>query len=237
MRLRALCIIAVAACRGPAYKISTPGTYEVGEDATVALEVRKGSSDPADLVVTRPDGSKVKKPVSLSTGRVKLGSPIIDKTSEVTFTQTGLYKIELRSSAHTLAAHQINISLDRLTTFFTTETIAGFAPTLRYARARQDGSARWMTYGAIYERTEGRETEIHVLIEDAGANTDSAWKTYEAEGTAGVLENANVLFRERTGSVSVSWRSGQRVISIRVQKQRDLEKAFVRFFFAKYPTK
>lgn len=238
MVLRVLCIIAVAGCPGPAYQISMPDQYEVGEDATVALEIRKITRERADVVITRPDGTTIQKQTSLDdqTTRVKFGNPLIDKPSEPTFTKTGAYKIELKSGAHTLAQHQITISVDRLTKILSDDEVAGFAPSVRYTRPRQDGTAKWMTYGALYERVEGRETEINVLIEDAGEHIERAWKPYEDEGTLGVIENSNVRFRERTGSVTASWSSGQRVIMVRARQQRDLERAFVRFFLVKYPS-
>jgi len=238
MRVRALCIVAVAACRGPAYHVSIPTSYEVGEDATVAIEVREISKQPAEIIITRPDGSKLQKPAELDAkhSRVKFGTPLVERTSEPTFTQVGPYKIELKSGAQTLAFQQITIETDRLTKIFTTEPVAGFGPVVRYTRPRQDGTQHWMTYGAIYERLEGRETDIHVVIEAAGPNVELAFKRYEEEGTLGVFENSNVRLYERTGEVSTSWRSGERVVVIRARAARDLDRPFVRAFLAKYPS-
>ena len=239
MRLRALCIIAVAACRGgPAYQLSIPTSYEVGEDATIAIEAHETRKEPADLIITRPDGSRLQKRAKLRAKqtRVKFGTPLVERTSQPTFTQTGQYKIELRSGTHTLATQQITVSTDRLTQIFTNDPIAGFGPTVRYARPRQDGTLRWMTYGAIYERLEGRETEIHVLIEEAGPNAARAFKQYEDAGTLGVFENSNVRLYERTDNVSTSWRSRERIVVIRARTPRDLDRPFIRAFLAKYPS-
>src|SRR5262249_29658782 len=131
----------------------------------------------------------------------------------------------------TLAQQQITVSVDRLTEIFGTGEIAGFAPVVRYARARQDSSGRWMTYGAIYQRTEGKESEIQVVVDDA-----RAWKSYEQDSTLGVIENSNVRVRERTGSVTASWRSNARVVTMTTRTLRDLDRAFVRNFLAKYPS-
>lgn len=238
MRLRVLCIVVVAACRAPAYQLSIPTSYEVGEDATVAIEARKTSKQQADVVITRPDGSTLQKRAELDENqtRVKFGTPLIDRSSQPTFTQVGTYKIELRSATHTLAKQQITISTDRLTKIFGSDPVAGFGPVVRYARPRQDGSLRWMTYGAIYERLEGRETEVHVVVEEAGSHVERAFKSYEEEGTLGVFENSNVRLYERTGNVSTSWRSGPRVLVIRARAARDLDRDFVRAFLAKYPS-
>jgi len=74
------------------------------------------------------------------------------------------------------------------------------------------------------------------VIEEPGAALKVAWKPYEEEGPLAIIENNNVRFRERTGSVSASWISGKRIIAVRAANLADIERGFIAAFFRRYPS-
>lgn len=240
MRLRALSLIGLVACGGgPPYRLAVRDAYEVGEDATIALDVRNASDDKAVVVITRPDGSTVRERVSLDREKiqVKFGDPQVQPDSVPTFTETGDYRVELRTGNTVLAQHEIRVAVDRLTKKFDDEGVAGFRPIVRYTQARQHGPKKWKLYGALYEHTERPDSRIQVVIHEPGDALDEAWAPYKEEGTLGVMEGNHVRFRERTRSVSASWISGKRIIAMRADELADFERGFIGYFLAKYPSK
>jgi hypothetical protein len=240
MWLRLLSIIGCVACAsGPPHRLRIHDQYEVGEDPTILVASRESSSGDAVLVITRPGGSTVQQAVALrapqTNVRFNANAPV-SSGREPTFTEIGAYRVELRAGETILARKEIRISIDRLTTIFDGDEIASFAPVTRYARARQNKQQHWKSYGALYEHTLRPGAQIHVLIEEPGDALRDAWKAYEEEGTLGVIENNNVRFRERAGSVSASWISGTKIIAMRAAVLDDFQRGFIAHFLARYPS-
>lgn len=238
MWLRVLIVLGFAACAGrPAYVLSVPDRYEVGEDPTIGVSIEKPSDDHAILVITRPDGTSVREKVSLRAEKVnvRFGNRV-NPAAVPTFLVRGDYRVELRDNETVLARHEIRVAVDRLTSMFTDEEIAAYVPVNRYTRARQNKQTRWKRYGAVYEHTLRDGMRIHVMIEEPGPALQQAWKPYEEEGTLGVIENNHVRFRERAGSVSASWISGRRIIAMQAATLEAFERGFIAHFLAKYPS-
>jgi len=236
--MRVLCILCLVGCASSAsYKLTARDTYEVGEDPTFDLAITQTSPDTAILRVTRPDGSTVRSKVRLDAKQtsVRVGGSL-DEGSEPTFTERGAYRVELRTDKTLLARQEIHISLDRLTSIFTDEEIADFAPLTRYTRARANKQERWKTYGAIYEHTLRKGVMIRVVIEEPGAALQDAWKSYKEGGTLQVIENNYVRFRERPGNVSAAWISGTQIVAMRAETLDDFERGFIGAFLARYPS-
>jgi len=238
--MRALWILGFVGCAsGPPYQLSVHNSYEVGEDPTIGIAIAQPTQEKAVLIVTRPDGSTVRQRVSLSIKKnnIRFGATVVDKGSEVTFTERGDYRVELRNDSALLAKQEIRIAVDRLTTLFDESEIADFVPVARYTRPRGLEKQRWKTYGARYEHTLRKGVQIHVLIEDPGDALPEAWKQYEEEGTLGVIENNYVRFRDRNGSVSASWISGTKIVAMRAETLADFERGFIGQFLARFPSK
>lgn len=238
MSLRVLFILGFAACAsGPAYRLTVPDRYEVGEDPTIRVAIQQTSNADAVLVIRRPSGSSVREkvPLRVEQTNVRFGNAV-DPESVPTFTELGDYRVELRSNETVLAKQEIRIAIDRLTTIFTEDEIAAYAPVNRYTRVRHNKQQRWKIYGALYEHTLRPDARIHVVIEEPGDALEDAWQRYEEEGTLGVIENNNVRFRERSSSVSASWISGNRIIAMRGTTLEDFERGFLAHFLAKYPS-
>lgn len=236
--MRWLWIIGLVACAsGPAYRLNLHDRYEVGEDPTIGVAIRQTSKDQAVLIVTRPDGTTVRQKVSLTASEtnVRFGGSL-ERDSDPTFNVRGAYQIELKSDEAILAKQEIRISVDRLTEKFDAEEIAGFTLRTRFTRQRANKRHQWKTYGALYEHSLRSGTEIQVLIEDPGEALDEAWQQYEDEGTLGVIENNNVRFRERRGSVSASWISGKKIVAMRAATLADFERGFIGHFLARFPS-
>jgi hypothetical protein len=240
--MRVLCALGlVVACSHPAYQLSAREAYEVGEDPTVVVQIRETSSTDAELVIVRPDRSIVKKKLKLDLAErnVRFGSVQVQPgvaVEEPAFNQVGHYKIELRSGGQVLAQQEIDISKDRLTQKLTEDVIAGFAPLVRFTRVRANGPQRWKTYGAVYEHTKRTGVQVQVVIEEPGEYMTDAWKPYEDEGTLAVIEKNNVVVRERTGSATASWVSGDRIVAIRADSMTDVSRGFLSFFLVKFPS-
>ena len=238
--MRALWILGFVGCAsGPPYQLSVHNSYEVGEDPTIAVAVAQPTQEKAILIVTRPDGSTVRQRVSLGVARnnIRFGGTAVDKGTEVTFTERGDYRVELRNDNALLAKQEIRISVDQLTKLFEESEIADFAPVVRYTRPRGLNKQQWKTYGALYEHTLRKGVQIHVLIEDPGDALSEAWKQYEEEGTLGVIENNYVRFRDRNGSVSASWISGKKIVAMRAERLEDFERGFIGAFLARFPSR
>jgi hypothetical protein len=236
--MRAVCLLALVACAsGPPYRLTVRDRYEVGEDPTIGVAIREPTKDNAVLIVTRPDGTTVREKVPLTTAQnnVKLGRPL-ERGVEATFTVRGDYRVELRSNKAVLARQEIRIEVDRLTKLFDDEEIADFAMVARYTRARANKKQRWKQYGALYEYTLRKGVQIQVVIEEPGEALKEAWKPYEEEGMLSVMENNNVRFRERTGSVSASWISGDKIVAMRAASLADFERGFIAKFLKRYPS-
>jgi uncharacterized protein YrrD len=217
--------------------MSARDSYEVGEDPTFDISISQTSQDTAILRVTRPDGSTVRGKVKLDVPHtsVRVGGQL-EAGSEPTFTERGDYRVELRTDKTLLAKQEIRISVDRLTSMFTDDEIADFAPLTRYTRGRANKQEHWKTYGAIYEHTFRKGVQIHVVIEEPGDALADAWKPYEEGGTLGVIENNYVRFRDREGSVSASWISGKKIVAMRAETLDDFERGFIGAFLARYPS-
>lgn len=238
--MRALWILAFVGCAsGPPYQLSVHNSYEVGEDPTIGVAIAQPTQEKAVLIVTRPDGSTVRQRVSLGVARnnIRFGGTVVDKSTEVTFTERGDYRVELRNDNALLAKQEIRISVDQLTQLFDDSEIADFAPVVRYTRSRGLNKQQWKTYGALYEHTLRKGVQIQVLIEDPGDALDEAWKQYKEEGTLGVIENNYVRFRDRNGSVSASWISGKKIVAMRAETLDDFERGFIGAFLARFPSK
>ncbi|HEY5924036.1 MAG TPA: hypothetical protein VIV11_20290 [Kofleriaceae bacterium] len=236
--MRVLVLLVVSACLGgPAYRLTVRGNYEVGEDPTIGVAIRETTADHAVLIVTRPDGSTVrtKVPLSVAQTNVRLGGPA-ESGSEPVFTTPGDYRVELRGDGTILAKQEIRISVDRLTKIFDDDEIADYKLVARYTRARAHKKQQWKTYGALFEHTLRKDVQLHVVIEEPGGAMPDAWKQYEEEGTLGVIENHNVRFRERTGSVSASWISGKYIVALRAATLADFERGFIGDLLERYPS-
>jgi hypothetical protein len=237
--MRAVWIVFLVACAsGPPYRLTVRDRYEVGEDPMIGVAIRETREDTAVLIITRPDGSTVKQRVALGVAQtnVRFDDAIVPGR-EPTFTERGDYRVELKDGKTVLAEQEIRISVDRLTKIFHEREIADFELVASYTRPRADKQLRWKTYGAVYEHTLRKGVLINVLIEEPGDALANAWKHYKEEGTLGVIENNNVVFRERVGSVSASWISGKRIVAMRAAALADFERGFIRTFLARYPSK
>ena len=130
-------LIAFLGACGPsgAIRMTAPARYEVGEDATVAIEApaaSEGSPLDVELVLVRPDGSEERQAATLVApqSRVRL-------STSPAFTQTGVYRIRLAGDGHALAPPvDINVTIDRMTELLA-ETIADYKAKTRYTRARR----------------------------------------------------------------------------------------------------
>jgi hypothetical protein len=236
--MRWLWILALCACAGAPYRLTVRESYEVGEDPTIDVAIREPSKANAVLIVTRPDGTTVRERVALNAtqNNVRFGRPL-ERGIEPTFTTRGDYRVELRANNKTvLAKREIRISVDRLTAMFDDEQVADFEKVAWFTRPRANKNEHWKTYGALYEHTLKKGVQITVVIEDPGKAMREAWKSYEEEGEIAVMENNYVRFRERTGSVSASWISGDKIIAMRAQSLADFERGFIGGFLEKYPS-
>lgn len=232
------CLIAcgAGASNVAGYRLTVRDRYEVGEDPTILVAIDSTSDDDAVLIITRPDNTTVRQKVPLSVARtnVRFGNPV--DPGEPTFTAKGDYRVELKTGNKILAKQEIRISVDRLTQIFPAEDVAGFELAQSWSRARQNKNEHWMTYGALYEHKLKTGTQINVTIEEPGSSLHDAWKPYEEEGTLGVIEDNNVRFRERSGSVSASWISGKKIIGMRAATLEDFERGFIGHFLARFPS-
>ncbi len=214
-------------------RMSAPARYEVGEDATIAIEAPSASeSSPVDieLVLVHPDGTEERQAATLIApqSRVRLSmSPA--------FTQTGLYQIRLVDSGRAITPPvDINVTIDHLTELLA-ETIADYKAKKRYTRARQAGALKWKQYGGIYQHPYVDQS-IEVLIEEPAEAFKRAWTAYEEEGTLAVLQNNYVRVRERATTATASWTSQGRIIQLRAPTLAQMDPKFVARFFVRYPS-
>jgi hypothetical protein len=238
--VRALVLLwLIGACGAPRYQLAVTDTYEVGEDATVELRVREASKQKAVLLITRPDGSTLRRyaPLREEVSRIKFGAPLPEPGVEPTFTMPGHYTIELRLKDKVLASRDLEITLDRLDEVLPADEVAGYTPVVRYTRPKQSGTLRWKTFGAIYEHPSRKDAKIEVLVEAPEDRLATAWKPYEEDTTLGVIENNNVRLRERSDYATASWRASQHVITMRARSLAELERGLIGHFLARFPSK
>jgi hypothetical protein len=215
-------------------------TYEVGEDATVNVQAQETTDDDAYIVITRPDGSIVKQhaPLDAATARVKFAPPVPRPRAIPTFTMKGTYKVELRSRNKLLASRTVEVTSDHLGDLIPDESVSDYKPITRFTRTRQLGDKQFKTYGATYEDPFHPDARVDVLIEEPGDDAyAAAWKTYEDDGTLGVIENSNVILKERADSAQASWTSGKQIVSLHAPTLADLERGLIGHFLARFPSK
>jgi hypothetical protein len=217
----------------PVIRMSAAAKYEVGEDATIAIEAPGAdSSSPVEalLVLERPDGTKLREPATLRSERNRI------KFSKPSITMVGRYRVLLVGDGKTLAAPvELNVTIDRLTEILA-ETIAEFKAKVRYTRAKQANDMRWKLYGGIYEHPWKSGIAIEVTIEEPGDAFKRAWSGYEEEGTLELIEGNYVRLREGSSETTARWISMGKIITLRADKLADMDPKFVGRFFARYPS-
>lgn len=234
VRFLVAALVLLGACAPSALRMTVPARYEVGEDATVAIEAPRaseGSPVEVELVLVRPDGTEERQGATLTApqSRVRL-------STSPAFTQTGVYRIRLVDSGRALAPPvDINVTIDHLTELLA-ETIADYKARKRFTRARQAGTLEWKQYGGIYQDPSDPEHQIEVLLEEPAEAFKRAWQTYEEEGTLAVMENNYVRIRERAKSATASWTSHGRIIQLRAATLSQMDSKFVARFFVRYPS-
>jgi hypothetical protein len=235
--LSVLCL--VAACSGPAYRLTVTEPYEVGEDATVAVQSRELTDDDAEIVITRPDGTVVRQhaPLDVEVSRIRFAPPVPRPRAIPTFTTTGDYLIELKSGAQVLAKKTVTVTTDHLADLIPNESAADYKPITRFTRPKQAGALHWKVYGAMYEHPRYSDARVDLLIEEPNAAMQVAWKSYEDAGTMGVIAGSNVVIRERAQSASVAWKSGVQLVWMRARSLEELQRGLVRYFLARFPSK
>lgn len=242
MRAVAVLVVAIACASKPPvpYRLTVAEKYEVGEDATVVLDVRQVSDDDATLVITRPDGTIVKQSATLeeTNSRIRFGKPPPHPGVLPTFTMPGEYKIELRVDDVEQATTTITVKGNLLDKLLPTADIGDYKQITRFARPKIYGKKdQGKSYGAIYTLPWKVEARIEITIDNPGPHMKSTWKTFEEEGTITVIENNNVIFRERAESVTASWFSKDKIIRMQAPTLDDLEKGIIAYFLDKFPSK
>jgi hypothetical protein len=233
-----LCVIAGCRTTQP-YRLDVMDRYEVGEDAVVSVHVERPSGDDAQLVITRPGGTRIRQraPLDVEVSRIRFGTPLPRPGVEPTFTVPGTYRVELRAGKKVLARLAIEVKVDHLSDLLPDEVIADYKPIVRYARAKQSGPSAWMTYGAIYEHPFRADARIEILIEEPKDHLATAWLPYEEDSTLGVILDNNVRVRERAESFTASWKGSGMIVSLRGPTLADLERGLIRHFLARFPSK
>jgi hypothetical protein len=236
--LTVLCL--VAACgRGPAYRLTVTEAYEVGEDATIGIQVRELTDDDAEIVITRPDGTFVKQhaPLDVEITRVRFAPPVPRPRAIPTFTTKGDYLVELKAGEHVLAKHTVKVTIDHLNDLIPQEVIADYKPITRATRPKQAGDRHWKIYGATYEHPFHTDARIDLVIEEPKENMKIAWTSYAEEGTLGVIENSTVVIRDRADSASAAWKSGELIVAMRARSLAELQRGLLAHFLARFPSK
>lgn len=235
--LTVLCL--VVGCGGPAYRLTVTEPYEVGEDATIGLQVKQVTDDDAEIVITRPDGTSVKQhaPLDAAVTRIRFAPPVPRPRAIPTFTMTGDYLVELKSGNRVLASKKLQVTIDHLNDLIPDESVSEYKPITRFTRPKQAGDKHWKVYGATYEHPFQTGARIDVVIEEPKDDMKVAWKPYEEDGTLGVIENSNVLIRERTDSASAAWKSGDWIVSMRAASLAELQRGLIAHFLARFPSK
>lgn len=225
-------VLVVGCLPSSAIRMSVP-KYEVGEDATIVITAPAAdASSPieAELVLERPDGTKLREPASLRStqNRIKFSKPSI--------TMLGRYHVMLVGDGQQLATPiDLNVTIDRLTQVLA-ETIAQFKAVYRYTRTKKAGELEWKLYGGIYDHPYKTGQQIEVMVEEPGDAFKRAWSAYDDEGTLEVIENNYVRLSERTESTTARWISQGKIITLRAAKLAHLDPKLVGRFFARYPS-
>jgi hypothetical protein len=222
------------------YRLTPADRYEVGEDATIVLDAKKLSDDDAKVVITRPDGSILKEQVALDqpNSRIRFGRPPPHPGLPPTFTTTGAYRIELKVDDTVLAKTEVTIERNRLDELLPTDDIADYKQITRYTRPKIYGKTyQGKSYGAIYSPPSKVEARVEITIDDPGKHLAATWKTFEEEGAPSVIEESNVIFRERGESVTASWRSDKVIVRMQAPTLADLERGIIGHFLKRFPSK
>lgn len=238
--VRALAVLwLVMGCGSPAYRLTVTEPYEVGEDATIGLQVKQVSDDDAEIVITRPDGTIVKQhaPLDAAVTRIRFSPPVPRPRAIPTFTTTGDYLVELKSGKRVLATKKLEVKIDHLNDLIPDESVSEYKPITRFTRPKQAGDKHWKIYGATYEHPFHPDARVDVVVEEPKEDMSTAWKAYEEEGTLGVIENSNVVIRERTDSASAAWKSGDWIVSMRASRLAELQRGLIAHFLARFPSK
>ncbi len=243
MRMRAALVLVLAmgcATHAVPYGLAPPAPYEVGEDATIALTVKKLSDDDAQIVITRPDGSIVKQnaPLDAEASKVRFGRPPPHPGLPPTFTIKGAYKIELKVDEQILAKTELVITSNHIDDLLPIEDVAQYKQITRFTRPKLYGKKlEGKSYGAIYSPPWKVEARVEITIDEPKDQLKDAWKLYAEEGAVSVIDNHNVILRERSESVTASWFSGDKIIRMQAPTLEDLEKGIIGHFLAKFPSK
>ncbi len=243
MRAALLLVLVGCAAKAVPYKLTVPtegGSYEVGEDVTVVLDVKKVSDDDAKIIVTRPDGTIVKENASLEApnSRIRFGRPPPHPGLPPTITIKGTYTVELQVDDKPMASTSIDVTSDRLNELLPMEDVADYKQITRYTRPKIYGkTAPGKSYGAIYSPPWRVEARVEITIDEPKKYLKETWKLYAEEGAPSVIENNNVIFRERSESVTASWYSDGVVVRMQAPTLDDLEKGIIGHFLKKFPSK
>jgi hypothetical protein len=228
-----------ACAHGPPYRVQVTESYEVGEDITVALRVRELTDDDAVIIVTRPDGTIIKEhaPLDVEHSKIRFGRPAPHPGVPATFTETGPYRVELKTGDTVLAKDEVVVKVNHLDELLPMRDVADYKQITRYTKVRLYGKKQWKTYGAIYVQQYRPEARVEIVIEEPGSNMKDAWKPYFEVGTVTVIEDNNVIFREGADVVTASWISDSRIIAMRAPTLADLERGMVAHFLNEFPSK
>jgi len=232
--LAALVWLAAACGSQQGIRISAPDNYEVGEEATVAIDAPGADADSpinAEILVVRPDGTKFRQPAKLvhAKNRIKIGDG-------PTFMQTGRYRVSLLEDGKPLAPPvDIAVNVDHLNDLLQ-ETIVDYKAKVRYSRPRAAGPMHWMQYGGVYEHPWQANHEIEVTIEEPEEAFKRAWSEYEEQGTLQVIQNNYVRLREGADTTMAAWTSHGRIIVLRATELAQLDPKFIGRFFARHPS-
>ncbi len=222
------------------YRLTLADKYEVGEDATIVVDAKKLSDDDAQVVITRPDGSILKQraPLDEASSRIRFGRPPPHPGLPPTFTTTGAYKIELKVDDSVLAKTELTIDRNRLDDLLPTDDVADYKQITRYTRPKIYGKKdQGKSYGAIYSPPTKVEARVEITIDEPGTHLAETWKTFQEEGAPSLIEENNVIFRERSESVTVSWYSDKNIIRMQAPTLADLERGIIGHFLKRFPSK
>lgn len=244
MHMRAAFALVLAAGCGAAravpYTLASPERYEVGEDATIMLTVKQVSDDDAQIVITRPDGSIVKEnaPLDVESSRVRFGRPPPHPGLPPTFTTKGAYKIELKVDDTVLAHSELMVTSNHIDDLLPVEDVADYKQITRFTRPKVYGKTfEGKSYGAIYSPPWRVEARVEITIDEPKKHLGETWKLYAEEGAMSEIEGNNVIFRERSESVTASWFTTDKIIRMQAPTMPDLEKGIIGHFLKKFPSK
>jgi hypothetical protein len=243
MRAVLVFVLAVGCAKTVPYKLTVPtegGAYEVGEDVTVVLDVKKVSDDDAKIIITRPDGTIVKENASLDApnSRIRFGRPPPHPGLPPTITIKGTYTIELQIDDKPVSTMTVDVTSDRINALLPMEDVADYKQITRYTRPKIYGKTyQGKSYGAIYSPPWRVEARVEITIDEPKKHLKETWKLYAEEGAPSVIENNNVIFRERSESVTASWYSDGVVVRMQAPTLDDLEKGIIGHFLKKFPSK